>query len=77
MILCDIWTEEIGQKSTFPEDLKDKDVTLIFKKDSPLVAENYRPVSVLPAVSKIFERLMQEKDYRLYKLISLSLVIWI
>ena len=34
------------------------------KKDKPFV-ENYRPVSVLPTVSKMFERIMQKQvtDY--------------
>ena len=47
--------------SEFPESLKLADVTLAFKKKDPLDKTNYRPVSVLPPVSKIFERLMQKQ----------------
>ena len=47
--------------SEFPENLKLADVTTVFKKKDPLDKTNYRPVSVLPPVSKIFERLMQKQ----------------
>ena len=33
----------------------------IFKKKDKAFVENYRPVSVLPTVSKIFERIMQKQ----------------
>ena len=31
------------------------------KKDHPTLVENYRPVSVLPGVSKVFERIIQKQ----------------
>ena len=42
----------------FPDELKAAEVTPIFKKNDDLDKENYRPVSVLPHVSKIMERVM-------------------
>ena len=45
----------------FPENLKVVYITPIFKKKNPLNKENYRPVSVLPSISKIFEKLMQKQ----------------
>ena len=36
-------------------------MTPIFKKDDATCVKNYRPVSVLPSVSKVFERLMQDE----------------
>ena len=45
----------------FPSNLKLADVTPIFKKEDSTLTRNYRPVSVLPTVSKIFERLMQKQ----------------
>ena len=45
----------------FPENLKLADVIPVFKKKDPLDKTNHRPVSVLPPVSKIFERLMQKQ----------------
>ena len=38
--------------------LKEAQVTPIFKKKDPLEKSNYRPVSILPASSKIFEKVM-------------------
>ena len=42
----------------FPEEPKLVEVSLIFKKKGDLDQENYRSVSVLPHVSKVFERIM-------------------
>ena len=45
----------------FPDNMKLADITPVFKKKDPLKKENYRPVSILSAISKIFERLMQKQ----------------
>ena len=42
----------------FPENLKCGDLTPIYKKDDPTNMKNYRPISILPVVSKLFEKLM-------------------
>ena len=44
-----------------PIESKKADVTSIFKKDDFTKAKNYRPVSVLPIVSKAFERIMHKQ----------------
>ena len=54
--LTNIWNSEIINQHTFPDNLKIADVTPVYKKDDRNLAKNYRPVSVLPTVSKIFER---------------------
>ena len=43
-------------KGIFPDRVKHVDIKLIYKKESRNGKENYRPVSVLPNLSKIFER---------------------
>ena len=48
-------------KAEFPNELKLADVTPIFKKEDPSRAKNYRPVSILPNVSKIFERVLHRQ----------------
>ena len=42
----------------FPSNLKTAKVIPIFKKDSPLKCSNYRPISLLSNIDKIFEKLM-------------------
>ena len=43
---------------TFPCNQKLADISPVFKKGDNLMKSNYRPVSILPALSKIFERLL-------------------
>ena len=59
--LLKIWNNEIVENGYFPDKLKLADVTQIFKKDNATQAKNYRPISVLPSVSKVFERLIQKQ----------------
>ena len=63
--LTKIWNIEIINNETFPSRLKCADLTPIFKKLECILVKNYRPVSILPVVSKIFERIMQ-KQLNLY-----------
>ena len=60
-VLANIWNEEILLNKNFPENLKLADVTPIFKKKDKTFVENYRPISVIPTISKIFEQTMQKK----------------
>ena len=50
--------------------MKKAEIIPVYKKNNPLKKENYRPVSLLPHVSKIFERLIykQINDYTCDKL---------
>ena len=41
--------------------LKQANVSPIFKKDDPLDKENYRPVSILPLLSKEYEKLLYNR----------------
>ena len=61
----EIWNHEIIDDKKFPSRLKYADITPIFKKLERIFRENYRPVSILPVVSKIFERIM-EKQIKVY-----------
>ena len=45
----------------FPQNLKLTDITPVYKKKDPTLVENYRSVSVLPTVSKAFERIIQKQ----------------
>ena len=48
-------------KAEFPNELKLADVTPILKNEDPSRDKNYRPVSVLTSVSKIFERILRRQ----------------
>ena len=47
-------------KGTFPKKLKAGDISSLFKKEDAFTKKNHRPISVLPSVSKIYERLVQD-----------------
>ena len=65
--LKDIWNYEILGKQNFSENLKLVDITPVYKKKDPTLVENYRPVSVLPSVSKVFERIIQKAIFKFYR----------
>ena len=50
----------------FPHCLKQADVIPVFKKEEKLDKPNYRPVSILPVISKIYERLMYDQMYKYF-----------
>ena len=60
-ILCPYLTDCINtavQNCSFPDELKKADVSSIFKQDDPSWKGNYRPISVLSAMSKVYERII-------------------
>ena len=46
------------ESAMFPNCLKMASITSVFKKNARTSKNNYRPVSVLPVISKIFERII-------------------
>ena len=63
--LTEIWNNELIKNKKFAVELKLADITPLHKKLETIYKENFRPVSLLPVVSKIFERIMhkQMKSY--------------
>ena len=61
----------------FANGLKLADIVPVFKKDDSTLVKNYRPVSLLPIISKIFERINQVtanmNEYCIYQLISVAI----
>ena len=55
--------------STFPAAMKYAEVTPIHKKDDKTDKENYRPISILPDLSKVYERLMYNQIYTYFQTI--------
>jgi len=54
---------------TFPDRLKYSEIKPIYKKGDKTQFENYRPISLLPVFSKIFEKVLYK---RLYNHLSLN-----
>ena len=50
----------------FPNSLKIAKVTPLYKKDEKYLMNNYRPISILPSVSKVFERIMHDQIYQYF-----------
>ena len=61
------------QSGIFPDKLKIAKVISLFKKGNPELPSNYRPISLLPVFSKIFEKLMYR---RLYKFLEIHKVLY-
>ena len=49
------------KESTFPGELKQSQVISAYKKIDPLQKENYRPVSLLPLISEVFDIVIYKK----------------
>ena len=49
------------KNSEFPDKLKKLEVIPLYKKEDPLKKVNYRPVRLLPHVSKVFERVIYKQ----------------
>lgn len=58
--LCFLINKSIDE-NLFPEALKYSIISPIFKKGNPTHMENYRPISLLPAFSKIFEKVVAKR----------------
>ena len=61
-ILFHIFNNSI-KKGIFPDALKIAKITPIFKSGDDSTVTNYRPISVLPAISKILEHILYNKVY--------------
>ena len=59
------------ENGCFPYELKLVEVSPIFKKSDDLDKENYRPVSILSHVSRVFERIMLICDSKFASMVSL------
>ena len=54
---------ETGQ---FPSDWKKANVVPVFKKGDKQLLKNYRPISLLPIIGKIFERLLYNQMFEFF-----------
>ena len=50
----------------FPNKLKIAKVLPLFKKDDPTIMDSYRPISLLTAISKLFEKVVFSQLYEYF-----------
>ena len=68
--ICESVTLIINQSLTtgiFPNKLKIAKVIPLFKKGDIYTFDNYRPISLLPSISKIFERTIYDQIYNYFQ----------
>ena len=51
----------------FPSELKTADVILIFIKEDPVEKANYRPISLIPSLSKVYEKLIYQQLIKFFE----------
>ena len=78
-ILSNFFQENLNntiETSTFLEQLKYADVKPVFQKDSRTDKKNYRPMSIFPNVSKIYERCLntQLEEYFRHYYVNINVV---
>lgn len=64
-IICEYYNTFM-LKGTFPNILKTGRITPIFKKGNSQLFENYRPISTLPILGKIFEKIIYSRLYNYF-----------
>ena len=60
-VLQKIWNSKILGKQYFSTNSKLPDIKPAYKKNDPTLAKNCRPVSILPTIFKVFERIIQKQ----------------
>ena len=49
---------------TFPDVWKKGKITPLFKSNDPTAPKNYRPITILPIITKIMERVVHSQVYK-------------
>ena len=62
MPICHIFNQSVSL-GKLPEDWKSAGVTPLFKQGDRDDVNNHRPISVIPVVVKVFERIVYEQSY--------------
>ena len=65
--LCDLFNTSLVS-GIFPDDWKCARVTPLFKQGDPSDLNNYRPISVISVIAKVFERIVY--DHQLYNFLT-------
>ena len=64
-------TDQCIKIGVFPEKLNIAKVVPLYKKDDKTLIENYRPVSILPAILKVIEKILLRQIYEYFTINNL------
>ena len=67
MDIVTVYVNEALKTGSFPDSLKCANVRPIYKKEDPFDKKNYRPVSILPLLSKVYERVIYEQAWNYFE----------
>ena len=59
-VICDMVNRSM-MEGRFPDSLKIAKIIPVYKKGDPKLLSNYRPISILPYLSKIFEKVFHNR----------------
>ena len=68
ILLCSIFNQSI-RSGIFPQEWKCQKVIPLFKEGNHSDLNNYRPISIVPIVAKVFERFIYDQVYGYLKTI--------
>jgi hypothetical protein len=60
-IITDLFNEILVRKAEPPEEWKRTRIKVLFKKGDPQLPSNYRPISILPILYKLFSRILHQR----------------
>ena len=63
--LCNIFNDSLSS-ALFPDDWKCARVTPLFKQGERTDVNNYRPISVISIIAKVFERIVYDQLYSFF-----------
>eukprot|EP00973_Karenia_brevis_P062429 8682490-Karenia_brevis.AAC.1 len=59
--IADLFTKVLRQTAAFPSSWYESYVSVLFKKGDARLAENYRPITLLPILYKLFSRVLRAR----------------
>jgi hypothetical protein len=60
-LVADLFTDVLNPNAEVPESWKQTRLKVLFKKGDPQSAENYRPISIIPILYKLFSKVLCER----------------
>eukprot|EP00973_Karenia_brevis_P082974 11504529-Karenia_brevis.AAC.1 len=60
-VLLDMFNAIIGNPMTTPQNWKEAIITVLYKSGDPKLPKNYRPITIIPILYKLFSRLLYQR----------------